>query len=183
MLSIMNFRGLTWNLNGTRKFLANVAVLAFLATFGVIFLQETFEVAGGASRFDLVLPGFVPRERRASRGPRGRASGGLKTFLNGRLFGHGLITEVPSSFDEVLITRWAEGNRPGILFVNVYVPRHSEEGTEHSWMMDVVCFPQVFSHSNFLFLFFVVCLLSPFSYLKFLFFFVPLAIRLQLHVL
>jgi exonuclease III len=59
----MNFRGVTWNLNGTRKFLANLAVLGFLATFRVIFMQETFKVSGGLPSLDLALPGFVPRER------------------------------------------------------------------------------------------------------------------------
>jgi exonuclease III len=124
----MNFRGVTWNLNGTRKYLSNLAVLAFLATFGVIFLQETFETAGSLASSDLTLPGFVPRERRATRGPIGRGKGGLKTLLNGRLFGHGRITEIASALDDMLVVRWSVDNRPGILFVNLYVPRHSEDG-------------------------------------------------------
>ncbi len=127
----MNFRGVTWNLNGTRKYLSNLAVLGFLATFGVIFLQETFEIAGSSSQFDLTLPGFVPRERRAVRGPIGRGKGGLKTFLNGRLFGHGLITEIPSPFDDMLMVRWTVDSRPGILFINLYVPRHADDGNCH----------------------------------------------------
>jgi exonuclease III len=125
----MNFRGVTWNLNGTRKFLVNTAVLAFLSTFAVIFLQETFEVPGARPCHDLNLQGFVPRERRATRGPLGRGVGGLKTFLNGRLFGHGLITEIGTLLENVLVVRWSDDSNPGILFINVYVPRHSDDGT------------------------------------------------------
>jgi hypothetical protein len=134
----MNFRGVTWNLNGTRKYLVNTAVLAFLATFAVVFLQETFEVTGGAASRDLHLPGFVPRERRATRGPLGRAVGGLKTFLNGRVFGHGLITEVATLLPDVLVTRWSQDQGPGIIFVNVYVPRHSDDGTYLSFKLSQI---------------------------------------------
>ncbi len=102
--------------------------MAFLATFGVIFLQETFETTGSLPSLDLTLPGFVPRDRRATRGPLGRGKGGLKTFLNGRLFGHGRIEVIPSALDEVLVVRWSTDNRPGILFANIYVPRHSDDG-------------------------------------------------------
>jgi hypothetical protein len=129
----MNFRGVTWNLNGTRKYLVNTAVLAFLTTFAVVFLQETFEVTGGAASRDLHLPGFIPRERRATRGPLGRAVGGLKTLLNGRVFGHGLIVEIASLLPDVLLTRWSPQQGPGILFVNVYVPRHSDDGIKSNF--------------------------------------------------
>jgi exonuclease III len=118
----------TWNLNGTRKFLANTAVLAFLATFSVIFLQETFEVSGARPADDLNLPGYVPRERRATRGHLGRGVGGLKTLLNGRVFGHGLITEVNTLLEDLLVVRWSADREPGFLFLNIYVPRHSESG-------------------------------------------------------
>ncbi len=124
----MNVRGVTWNLNGTRKFLANTAVLAFLSTFSVIFLQETFEVSGSRPADDLNLPGYVPRDRRATRGPRGRGVGGLKTLLNGRVFGHGLITEVNTLLEDLLVVRWSANQEPGFLFLNIYVPRHSESG-------------------------------------------------------
>ncbi len=133
----MNFRGVTWNLNGTRKYLVNTAVLAFLATFAVVFLQETFEVTGGRPSRDLNLPGYVPRERRATRGARGRAIGGLKTLLNGRVFGHGLITEIATLLPEILVVRWSPDRGPGILFVNVYVPRHSDDGTPLNFIMTV----------------------------------------------
>ncbi len=102
----MNFRGLTWN----------------------IFLQETFEVVGGRPNDDLSLPGFIPRKIRATRGVRGRGKGGLKTLLNGRLFGHGLVTNVPTLFDDFLVVRWSDTQGPGILFLNIYVPRHADEG-------------------------------------------------------
>ncbi len=124
----MNFRGLTWNLNGTRKYLSNVAVLAFLATFAVVFLQETFEVSGARPQDDLNLPGFIPRDQRATRGPRGRGRGGLKTLLNGRVFGHGVITTIPTLLEDILIVRWSRDQSPGILLVNIYVPRHADEG-------------------------------------------------------
>ncbi len=124
----MNFRGITWNLNGTRKYLANTAVLAFLSTFAVIFLQETFETGSSRPYDDLSLPGFVPREIRATRGPLGRGKGGLKTLLNGRLFGHGSIVTVPTLFEDLLIVRWSDSQGPGLLFLNIYVPRHADEG-------------------------------------------------------
>ncbi len=124
----MNFRGLTWNLNGTRKYLTNVAVLAFLSTFAVIFLQETFEVSGTRPQDDLNLPGYIPREQRATRGPRGRGKGGLKTLLNGRVFGHGTISNIPTLVQDVLIVRWSVDQSPGIVFINIYVPRHADEG-------------------------------------------------------
>jgi hypothetical protein len=124
----MNFRGVTWNLNGTRKFLANTAVLLFLSAFGIIFLQETFEIVGSRPCDDLNLPGFIPRERRATRGTRGRGKGGLKTLLNGRLFGHGLIDNVSSLIEDILVVRWSDGQQPGLLLVNVYVPRHADDG-------------------------------------------------------
>jgi hypothetical protein len=118
----------TWNLNGMRKFLANTAVLTFLVSFAVIFLQETFETVVSRPCDDLNLPGFVPREIRATRGPRGRGKGGLKTLLNGRLFGHGLIMTVPTLLEDLLIVRWSDAQSPGILFLNVYVPRHADGG-------------------------------------------------------
>ncbi len=133
----MNFRGVTWNLNGTRKFLVNTAALAFLASFAVILLQETFEVSGAPPRDTLVLDGFIPREKYATRGPRGRGSGGLKTLLNGRVFGHGLISEVTTLFENLLVVRWSSDQNQGILFVNVYVPRHSDHGTDMVSFCDI----------------------------------------------
>ncbi len=122
----MNFRGVTWNLNGTRKFLANVSVLAFLATFGVIFLQETFETANTRIQDRFAPPGFIPRERFAVPGPAGHPKAGLKTLFNARLFGHGLIRELDTPLDHLLVVRWSSDQGPGFLFANVYVPRYSQ---------------------------------------------------------
>lgn len=126
----MEIRGVSWNVNGTRKFISNLAVVAFLSAFTVVFLQETFETEFQPASEHLFLHGFTERHVFAKRGPRGRGSGGLKTFIDSRQFSSGTIRRVPTIHDNFLAVRWRlEVVDVGILFLNVYVPRHDPSGT------------------------------------------------------
>jgi exonuclease III len=130
----MEIRGVSWNVNGTRKFIANLAVVAFLSAFTVIFLQETFETESQPPTEHLFLRGFTERHVYATRGPRGRGSGGLKTFIDSRQFGSGSIRRIPAVHDTCLAVRWRpEAHDSGVLFLNVYVPRHDPSGINLSY--------------------------------------------------
>jgi exonuclease III len=125
----MEIRGVSWNVNGTRKFLSNLAVVAFLSAFTVVFLQETFETEFQPATEHLFLRGFTERHIFASRGPRGRGSGGLKTFIDSRQFSSGSIRRIPTVHDNFLAVRWRPQEMDiGVLFLNVYVPRHDPSG-------------------------------------------------------
>jgi exonuclease III len=126
----MEIRGVLWNVNGTCKFIANLAVMALLSAFTVIFLQETFETESQPSTKHLFLRGFTERHVYATGGPRGRGSGGLETFIDSRQFGDGSIRRIPTVQDTFLAVRWhPETLDTGVLFLNVYVPRHDPSGT------------------------------------------------------
>jgi hypothetical protein len=112
-------------MNGAKKFIANLAVISFLSAFTVILLQETFEVDFQPPSEHLTLRGFIERHEFAKRGPRGRGKGGLKTFIDGRLFGSASVRRVASGQDGLLAVRWRPASHDsGILFLNVYVPCH-----------------------------------------------------------
>ncbi len=122
-------RGVSWNVNGTKKFIANLAVISFLSAFTVIFLQETFKVDFQPPSEHLSLNGFSERHVFAERGLRGRGKGGLKTFIDSRVFGSGSIRRI-TSVDGMLALRWRpESHDVGFLFLNVYVPRHDASGS------------------------------------------------------
>ncbi len=125
----MEIRGVSWNVNGTRKFIANLAVVAFLSAFTVVFLQETFETESQPATEHLFLRGFTERHVYATQGPRGRGSGGLKTFLDSRRFGGGSVRRIPAVHDNLLAVRWRpDAGGPGLLLLNVYIPRHDPTG-------------------------------------------------------
>ncbi len=125
----MEIRGVTWNVNGTRKFIANLAVVAFLSAFTVVFLQETFETKFQSTSEVLSLRGFTKHDVFARRGPRGRGSSGLKTFIDSRQFSSGTIRRIPTVHDNFLAVRWRPADVDvGVLFLNVYVPRHDPSG-------------------------------------------------------
>jgi hypothetical protein len=92
-------------------------------------LQETFEVDFQPPSEHLSLRGFIERHEFASRGPRGRGKGGLKTFIDSRAFGSGSVRCI-TSVDGMLAVRWRpESHDARVLFLNVYVPRHDAAGS------------------------------------------------------
>ena len=122
----MELKAITWNVNGTRKFLSNIAVCAFLVSFGVIFLQETFERLNEES--PLNLPGYISRAIPADYDGIGRPIGGIKTFLSTKIFGNGVIEKKDALVPNLLVVRWTSDDpdlSKGVLFLNVYIPRHS----------------------------------------------------------
>ncbi len=127
---IMEIRGVSWNVNGTRKFLANLAVVSFLSAFTVVFLQETFETKSQPATENLFLRGFTERHVFATQGPWGRGSGGMKILLDTRRFGGGSVRRIPAVHDNLLVVRWRpDAGGPGLLLFNVYIPRHDPSGT------------------------------------------------------
>lgn len=128
----MHLRLVSWNVNGARKLNDFPKVLAFLLSASVIYLQETFEFA--VPHF--APPGYIRFSSEALE-TGGRPSRGSATLFQQSCFSNGKFTGIPSRHDWLLITRWQPfGSPKGLLFVNLYFPRHSADFSQ-SWTIEL----------------------------------------------
>ncbi len=116
---------LTWNVNGASKFRNLHPEQQYLASFDVVFLQETFST-------DDVLPyeldGFIAYHTPARYTTR-RPQWGMTTLLKITSFVGGRLCMLPTPCEWIQSCRWARPSGLGVIFLNVYVPVHTRGTT------------------------------------------------------
>lgn len=117
----MELKIISWNVNGSKKLHLFPRVLALLFSASVVLLQETFETEDPG----FSPPGFIRFANKAT-ATAGRPSKGISSLFLQSKFAGGAFTNLDLGIDWLLITRWVpQGSARGVVFVNVYIPRHS----------------------------------------------------------
>ncbi len=118
----VRFSGVTWNLNGVAKLNDNVLSTVWLRDYDVIYLQETYSLSE-ENAFE--LPGYLAHHSMAIYTGR-RPSRGVTSLFRINAFVDGAIQRIFSPFDWTVVSRWSRPSQPGLLFVNTYLPIHSD---------------------------------------------------------
>jgi exonuclease III len=116
------FKCVTWNVNGAEKLKSMSNELQFLATFDIIFLQETFS---GSQETVFDLDGYIPHHQLGRQTLR-RFQWGVSTLLRIESFTGGVICRIPSPVDWIVASRWRTETDIGLTMMNVYHPVHSD---------------------------------------------------------
>ncbi len=117
-VTAIKLRRVSWNVNGVQKLKIANHDLKFLGSFDVIFLQETFSTTRDST---LDLHGFIPHHQLGRRHQWGLSS----LFRINGLTG-GTLHRVPCPLDWLVVSRWRQETDLGCIFVNVYVPVHTD---------------------------------------------------------
>ncbi len=119
------FKCVSWNVNGVEKLRASRNDLQFLASFDVIFLQETYS---GTAEAVLDIDGFIPHHQLGRPTPRrpNHHQWGVSTLMKIEAFVGGVIRRIPSPVDWLVVSRWCQSSDVGIVMVNIYLPVHSD---------------------------------------------------------
>jgi hypothetical protein len=116
------FKVVSWNVNGVKKFRYLPTQQAFLSSHDVILLQETFSYED-EELFE--LPGFLAHHARAIPTGNSRHRWGLTTLFRTHSFADGFLEKLFSPCDWILISRWRQPGLPGLIVCNIYAPLHS----------------------------------------------------------
>ncbi len=112
----------TWNINGVQKFGRLPFEVAYLRSFDIVLLQETFSRADNEL---LELHGFYSHHSRAVPRQNCRNVWGLSSYFPTESFEDGYWKTLFSPIEWALVSRWQPGPASGIVVVNVYIPAHT----------------------------------------------------------
>jgi exonuclease III len=112
----------SWNVNGVAKLRCSIHEKKFLASFDVVFLQETY---AGSFEDTLTLEGFIPHHQ-VGRPTTRRYQWGVSSYLRIDAFVGGIIRRLPTPMDWMVVSRWSQESDRGVVFVNIYLPVHSD---------------------------------------------------------
>jgi exonuclease III len=117
-VSSLLLKGVSWNVNGVQKLKTSEHDLKFMGSFDVVMLQETFSATRDAT---LDLHGYIPHHQLGR-----RHQWGLTSLFRIEAFVGGSLLRLPCPFDWMVISRWRMPTDLGLLFVNVYLPTHTD---------------------------------------------------------
>jgi exonuclease III len=117
-VSAVNLRVVSWNVNGVQKLKVANHELKFLGSFDVVFLQETFATTPDST---LDLHGFIPHHQLGR-----RHQWGLSSLFRINALTGGTLHRLPCPFDWLVISRWRQETDLGCVFVNAYLPTHTD---------------------------------------------------------
>lgn len=116
----------SWNINGWKK-IASMVKLGILVPFlfHVLLLQETFYTVNKKEK-PPALTGYIGFHVEAIV-TGGRPSKGLTSFFEANVFSNGTLKVELCPVNWALVVRWLPaGSTSGMVFVNIYIPRHTD---------------------------------------------------------